>query len=231
MNKLIIASILLAAATLLGCRNDGDNAPVSSTLNKQEIERNSGANADNTLEGSAVLTVSKLQEEEQPRLDTPFYVYGLGQPTSTNFWQGSQFFGTMDKVGVLKSVMDQIPNRQADLIFIRDQKAERQEYLTQNGVALDSQCLWDVGISVTELVNGKQRLGVTASYGKDFEYNGGVGQDVVKNVNEIWELQDGGANPILIERHSLPIQTTVYTQAELPSYTPQPPSPPGTIGY
>jgi hypothetical protein len=230
MNKLISASMLLASTVLLGCSNDDNDASISSTLSKQEIERSGGSNADDTQLPSAVRAISKLQEEEQPRLDTPFYVYGLGQPTSTNFWQGSQFFGTMDKVGVLKSVMDEIPNRQADLIFIRDQKAERQEYLMQNGVALDSQCLWDVSVSVTDVVNGKRRLGVTASYGKDIEYNGGVGQEVVKNVNEIWELQEGGANPILLERHLLPIQTTVYTQAEVP-YTPPPPSPPGTIGY
>jgi hypothetical protein len=230
MNKLISASMLLASTVLLGCSNDDNDASISSTLSKQEIERSGGSNADDTQQPSAVRAVSKLQEEEQPRLDTPFYVYGLGQPTSTNFWQGLQFFGTMDKVGVLKSVMDEIPNRQADLIFIRDQKAERQEYLIQNGVALDSQCLWDVGVEVTDVVNGKRRLGVTASYGKDIEYNGGVGPDVVQNVKEIWELQEGGANPILLERHSLPIQTTVYTQAEVP-YTPQLPSPPGTVGY
>ena len=231
MNRRTICIMLSGLVVVLGCKSDHSNDSTSSGLNEKKTEQIGGSKTDDPEERSALRPVSKLQEEEQPRLDTPFYVYGLGQPTSTDFWQGSQSFGTMDKVGVLKSVLDQVPDRQADLIFIRDRKAEREAYLEQNGISLDSQCSWNIGIKVTALVNGKRRLGVTASYGKDLEYNGGIGPTVLKNLNEIWELQGVGANPILLERHSHPILATVNTQAEVPSYTPLPPSPPGTIGY
>ncbi|AMV31247.1 hypothetical protein VN12_03950 [Pirellula sp. SH-Sr6A] len=230
MKKLTNILMLLSSTALVGCNQDDNSSTLSTSENPPKLasERSEASRA---IADSLARAVSNQQEEKQPRLDTPFYVYGLGEPTSTDFWQGSQFFGTMDKVGVLKSVMDQIPNRQADLIFIRDRKADREAYLTQNGIALDSQGLWDVGIEVTDLVNGKRRLGVTASYGKDIEINGGIGQHVVKNVTEIWELQDNGADPILLERHSLPNSATVHTQSEVPSYITEPPSPPGTIGY
>lgn len=203
----------------------------TSTRQSQELEQNGIFDEVLPQDDSSVLVVSKLQEEDQPVLDTSFYIYGLGDPTSTDFWQGDQFFGTMDKIGILNSVMDEIPNRQADLVYIRDRKTDRQAYLVQNGFTLDVDCKWQVLISRTDVVNGKRRLGVGAGYGKDIEFNGGIGQHVVTDLNEIWELQDDGANPVLLERHSFPIATTVYTQAEVPSYIPQPPPAPGTIGY
>jgi hypothetical protein len=222
--------MLFVIAALPGFRNE-TNLPMASTEHVQAINQNETSDEALVQGDSSVLVVSKLPQEEQPMLDTPFYVYGLGKSTSTDFWQGDQFFGTIHKVGVLKSVMDEIPNRQAELSFIRDRETERQAYLVQNGFPLDPECKWQVLIERTDVVNGKRRLGVGAGYGKDIAFNGGIGQHVVANVNEIWELQEDGANPILIERHTYPIATTVYTQAEVPSYTPQPPSPPGTIGY
>lgn len=204
---------------------------MASTEDVQALNQNETSDEAVVPVDTSVLVVSKVQEEEQPVLDTSFYIYGLGEPTTTDFWQGDQFFGNMDKIGILKTVMDEIPNRQSDLIYIRDRKTDRQAYLVQNGFTLDADCKWQVLVSRTDAVNGKRRLGVGAGYGKDIELNGGIGQHVVTDLSEIWELQDDGTNPILLERHSYPIATSVYTQAEVPSYTPQPPSPPGTVGY
>jgi hypothetical protein len=77
------------------------------------------------------------------------------------------------------------------------------------------------------LINGKARVAVPAALGKDIAIDGGVGQESVGVLKEIWELQDGGANPILLERHSLPISSTIYTQQEAPANIPAD-TPPGS---
>jgi hypothetical protein len=178
---------------------------------------------ESTKKERIVRTASALEPEMG---DTAFYISENGDPN--DFWQGSQFHGTMDKVGVTKAVMDQLPGRQADFEWIRDHKADRNAYLASRGIDISAPELhWDVGIVAQGLINGKARVAVPAALGKDIAIDGGVGQESVGVLKEIWELQDGGANPILLERHSLPISSTIYTQQEAPANIPAD-TPPGS---
>lgn len=134
--------------------------------------------------------------------------------------EGDQFFGTMDKIGVVREVMDRFPGLETDFIQIRDQRVARLEYLASIGSpigdnSLNFQCLaveWGT-------ISGQTRVRVDAIFGKDIEENGGVSMDPVGAMSEIWSFGNGGP-PQLLERQRDSTPDGVQTQSEVSTYQP-----------
>jgi hypothetical protein len=138
--------------------------------------------------------------------------------------EGNQFFGTMDKIGVVREVMDQFPGLETDFIQIRDQRVARLQYLASIGSPIGDNSLTSKCLAVKwGTISGQTRVRVDAIFGKDIEENGGVSMDPVDALSEIWSFGNGGP-PQLLERQRDCTPDGVHTQAEVSTY--QPPLPP-----
>ena len=156
--------------------------------------------------------------------DDPFFVYNNG--SQTDFFQGDQFFGTQDKVGVNAPVMNAYSNEIADFMFIGGRKADRVSFLAGLGIVPDPNYKWMVNIDEFGIVNGDTRVAVISHLGTDSSENGGTMLDVKKSVCEIWKLDFIGGQPTLIER-GIRFHNGVSTYAESPpppTYNTPPPA-------
>lgn len=126
-------------------------------------------------------------------------------------------FGTQDRVGVVKAIQDALPGRVADFMFIGDQRAAREQFVTAKGHAfVHPDHIWDARIIEFGTVNGATRLAVIVDVGvlADDPYLIQRNNDLESfGLSEIWEL--GSGDPVLLDRQD-DIHLGLLTHAEAP---------------
>lgn len=164
---------------------DGDGPPPGYPAADVDAE----ATADGLVETPAG---SWWLDDPGPQPDTPSYIFD--EPMGPDHpWGGEQQFGTMDKYGVSRHVVDALPDRAADFEHIGKAHAARITWMADNGYDMPDGCTWRVEICTLANVDGEQRLAVIASYGND-------DMAVTFGPSEIWRLEDGGADPTLLSQ-------------------------------
>jgi len=138
-------------------------------------------------------------ETAAPLDDTAMYEFGRPDEVMG----GSQTFGTMDKVGVHKSVNDAYPTIAADVAHIGDGTVTqaRETFLVASGTPVGSDLTWNVRIWRVATVGTTERYVVSALLGKDPTTRS---QDISHNgieatLYELWERRDTEP-PLLIRR-------------------------------
>jgi hypothetical protein len=131
--------------------------------------------------------------------DDPFFIFNNG--SETDFFQGKQFFGTQDKVGVNSNIMTNYSNQIDDFVFIGSKNTDREQFLAANGNAVTApNRLWRVLVTEAGIVGGDVRVNVFTTVGADKLENNGYRMAVDGKVDEIWKLDLNGTNPVLLER-------------------------------
>ncbi len=97
-------------------RNDGLNLPINSVRFGYSGFEACCVAFERSSKTPGLLTATNVA----PKDDSEFFVYNNGD--STDFFEGDQFFGTMDKLGVNATVMNAYSTEMNDFNFYRHQK-------------------------------------------------------------------------------------------------------------
>jgi hypothetical protein len=174
----------------------------------------------------AVSTVGPPAASSATSADDPFFVFNNG--SLVDFFQGDQFFGSQDKVGVDSTVMNAYSLQTDDFLYIGSLNADREQFLATQGTILNNpNRKWHVNIIETGVVGGDVRVQVIGTVGMDVAHNGGIRMGIEGEVDEIWKLDLVGTQPTLLER-TIKYHNGVATHAESPPLV-LPPSGPGVL--
>jgi hypothetical protein len=161
-------------------------------------------------ENHVLVTATNVAPED----DSEFFVYNNGDPA--DFFEGDQFFGTMDKLGVNSLVMNAYSTEINDFNFIAGRKSDREQFLSAKGINLtNNNSLWQVSIDAVGAVGADIRLKVLAKVGTDITIDGGIQMGIDQTLFEIWKLDQVGNQPVLLDR-SLDPFSGFSTHAEVP---------------
>lgn len=173
--------------------------------NETRVQRRS-----NSTQDRQVLTTTS-----GPQDDSEFFVYN--NDDVNDFFRGSQFFGTMNKLGVNSSVMNVYPDEIADFKFIASKNSDREQFLASNGTTLTNENRkWLVEVDNAGIVGDAVRVSVIANVGSDVTENGGIRMGVEQVVCEIWKLDPIGNQPVLLDR-SNEVFNGLATHTEVPA--------------
>lgn len=168
------------------------------------------------IANSSDATIVAAQSPPTPPGPTEYYVSDYFDADGEFHDRGPM--GTQDKVGVVKSTLNAIPNRTSEFLFIGGQTAAREQLATDHGhIFAHPNHTWDVLIGDHEIVAGKSRVATYGWAGIDAvdPESIGVDVDIDFKVYEIWELGSTGSEPTLLDRSTTSFKG-VMTHAEFP---------------
>lgn len=152
-------------------------------------------------EAVSLVAVPIVLQEEPQEPDEAFYIFDNG--SETDFSQGSQGFGTDDKLGVPLSIWNQLQANAGQLMAIGDQAqntAREQFLLTKGKDFTDASWRWNVHITRHQQISAESRVLVYAYVGKRDSTSSELGMGVKATVVELWRLEPSGPTPTLLDR-------------------------------
>lgn len=154
--------------------------------------RDSGPRPEVAQEGTPVIGTSMLDDTPAPdelfsgpAEDTPYFVYGMNDPTQDD---GSQLFGSFNKLGVPFEIAAEFPNFDLEFAPIVTDLEERELYaIDVAGIENIESLLWYLEISMTKQLPDGKLFAVTAEVGADLPFIAGdseTGNNVTESIPE-----------------------------------------------